>query len=179
MTHWNPRRPSKFEYTTYHAYLGSYIGKYVLLGVDYSHTDIKDTGESKFSSFSYSSEVDQDDFGLSVKYLMAFRNNMAFGILARGEYGETKYEWDTEYDKSFQLTPEFYFNQKTSLQLNLAYTDYESDKYSNVYGVSFHTFLGRTFAVEASLGRYEFKSSDPGTNDSSVTLVGLAGEMWF
>jgi hypothetical protein len=172
---------STFKYTTYQGYFGAYVGTNFLVGVDY--------GKSKYTSeytgsFSGSDETKVNEYGLSAKLLMTSNNDMAFGFYARGDYMESKSDDSgTDYDKSFQVIPEIYFNQTTSLALTLqrGYYGNDDEETDSTYSFSFHKFIGQMVAVQASVYKFEYENSSPDVEITSAPDVGfgLAAELWF
>jgi hypothetical protein len=125
-----------------------------------------------------------DEYGLSAKLLMTSSNDMAFGFYARGGYLESKSDdfW-TSYGKSFQVIPEIYFNQTTSLQLQFqrAYHGLDGEETDSTYSLSFHKFIGQMVALQASVYKFEYKTSSSAVEITSAPDVGfgLAAELWF
>jgi hypothetical protein len=172
---------STFKYTVYQGYFGAYVGTNFLVGVDYGKS--KSTSEYT-GSFSGSGETKVDEYGLSAKLLMTSSNDMAFGFYARGGYLESKSDdfW-TSYGKSFQVIPEIYFNQTTSLQLQFqrAYHGLDGEETDSTYSLSFHKFIGQMVALQASVYKFEYKTSSSAVEITSAPDVGfgLAAELWF
>ena len=121
-------------------------------------------------------------FGLSAKCLVEYAAGMAFGLLARGEYRERSWnKRGTDYDKSFMIAPELFFNQTTSLKFDFGrtYIGDDDELIATNYGLNFHKFIGQMVAIEARVTKYDFKSSKLDSIAGADTVIGLSAEFWF
>ena len=161
------------KYDSYTFSAGSYLGKSTLLSLDYNISKQKET----ISGFGTDNT---ESLGLNSKFLFEYAGGTAFGMFINATYLRSKPDQQSPYnEKSVQLSPEFYFNQTTSITFNYyqRFGATNSFKGLRTYELTLHKFIGQMFAFYAALKKYDYL----GTNIVSApeNSFELRGELWF
>lgn len=156
--------------------IGAYINDNLALLAEIGKGESEST-VSFFGETVDEEKSDTDTYGLSAKYVAEFGANQAFGIYGGYLYSKYKPEGqESSSAKVFAVVPEYYFNQKTSLALQLAKVmgDEDNDDVTLI-GLNFNAFLGPDFALNLGFQKADYQDSDI----SDVDTITLKGSFWF
>jgi len=160
------------KYDSYDFAAGSYIGQNMLLNLNY--------GKSKQQVTINGIGADNtESFRLTGKFLFEYSGGTAFGMLLNASYLRLdRYLVPSYNEKSVQLSPEYYFDQTTSLAFNYYRVFGATNSFKGVrtYELSLHKFLGQMFAFDVALKKYDYSGTYISAADYAFEL---RGELWF